>query len=64
MTMARAVMSSQSSRLEALQSKHAALALRIEEEQKHPFMNDTRLRDLKLKKLKVKEAIEEARQAS
>ncbi len=50
---------SQSSRLEALKAKHAALAERIENEQKYPGVNDFFLRDLKLKKLKLKEEIEE-----
>ena len=61
----RGLVSSQTSRLEALQAKHAALAQRIEDEQKSPGVNDFFLRDLKLKKLKLKEEIElERHQAS
>ena len=51
------------SRLEALLSRHAAADLELREEQMH-FANDDTIRELKRKKLHLKEEIEQLRQSS
>ena len=51
------------SRLEALQSRHAALEEEIREEQRHYYSSD-HVKELKRKKLFLKEEIEDIRQAS
>lgn len=44
---------------ESLKEKHAAYEAMIAEEQKRPGRNELYIRELKLKKLKVKEQLEE-----
>lgn len=51
-------------RLRALQQKHAVLASRIEEAQKHPATTDFYLRQLKKQKLVLKEQLEGVRNPS
>lgn len=59
----RGLMSSEPGRLEALRSRHAALKELIRQEQKHPATEGDILKRLKLEKLKLKEEIEQIRQA-
>lgn len=56
-----AIFSSQSSRIEALRARHAALSSRLDEAQKLPSTNDFFLRQLKKEKLLLKEQIEHLR---
>ncbi len=56
--------SAPSSRLEALQARHAALSRTIESEMKMPATDALDLRKLKLEKLKIKEEIEMLRKVS
>lgn len=46
--------------IEALRARHEALEDQIFEEQKHPATSDSLLRQLKMKKLRVKEEINQA----
>lgn len=55
---------SSASHLEALISKHHALESKIHKEEKRPLPSDTVLRNLKLKKLHIKEELERIKQAS
>jgi len=55
------IQTQESVHLNALQAKHSALSMRIEEQQKHPSVSDTSLRKLKAKKLKIKDEIEKQR---
>lgn len=57
---ARGTSSVQSSRIEALRSKHAMLKDRIAEEQRQPSTTDFYLTQLKKQKLMIKEEIERA----
>lgn len=43
--------------LEELRKKHAAIAERIEDEQRHPGADDLSIRQLKVQKLHLKEEI-------
>lgn len=52
------------SRLEALQSRHAAIETELSEYQKSFAVSDQYLKELKLKKLHLKEEMESLRQAS
>jgi hypothetical protein len=45
------------SHLEELRKKHAAIAERIEEEQRHPGADDQSIKQLKVQKLHLKEEI-------
>ena len=45
------------SHLEELRKKHAAIAERIEDEQRHPGADDLAIRQLKVQKLHLKEEI-------
>ena len=56
--------SSSSSRIEALRAKHRNLSLKIEKELSYPYTSDTKIIQLKRKKLKIKEEIEGIREAS
>ncbi len=56
--------SAQTARLEALRARHASLSYMIESEQGQPSSNDWHLRDLKVKRLRLKEEIEGIRDAS
>ena len=47
-----------SSHLSELRKKHQALSAIIEEEQRHPSSDDLSIKQLKLKKLHIKEEIE------
>lgn len=47
-----------SSHLDELRRKHQTLSTKIEQEQRHPSADDLELRDLKRKKLHLKEQIE------
>jgi hypothetical protein len=51
-------------RLDALKAKHAALSSAIEEQRKYPATSNLDLHRLKLEKLRIKEEIENIRQAS
>lgn len=53
-----AISSSQASRLETLRQKHADLSRKIEREQAFPGATDFYLRQLKKRKLMLKEQIE------
>jgi hypothetical protein len=53
-----------SSHLEALIAKHTAISQKIDEEMKHAAASDMMLRQLKKKKLQIKEEIEALKQAS
>ncbi len=55
---AQAMTSSQSSRIEALKSKHSELSIRIEKEQQRPSSASYYLQKLKKQKLVLKEEIE------
>lgn len=52
------------SRLEALKAKHQNLSRKIESEQSRFSVNDYVLRQMKKEKLRIKEEIEEIREAS
>lgn len=54
----RSLSSAQPARVEALKVRHAHLAKLIEAEQTSPAMSELRLRDLKRKKLQLKDEIE------
>ncbi len=60
----RGIASSQASRLKALQDKHAALSMRIEQEQNRPSAMDFYLRQLKKQKLQLKDELENIRKVS
>lgn len=45
-------------RLEALRARHAMLSQRIDEAQRQPSMSDMTLRQLKARKLKLRDEIE------
>lgn len=64
MSLSQGQNSALSSHLEALVAKHTALSQSIDQEMKHPAVNETALRKLKRQKLKLKEEIEILRQAS
>lgn len=49
--------------LEALETRHAALAAQIETEQTHPSVDSLDVKDLKRQKLKLKDEINRLRQA-
>ena len=51
----------QPNRLEALQARHADLERQIHMELKHPGTSETLIRQLKRRKLRLKEEIEETR---
>lgn len=53
------LLASQASRLEALKSRHAALSHRIEQVMLHPSSEDKEVKELKLKKLHIKDEIQE-----
>lgn len=55
--------SAQSARLDALCARHAALAEKIEQEQSRVTASDWYVRDLKKQKLRLKEEIEEIKEA-
>ena len=59
----REASSAQHKHLEALRAKHAALESRIHEEQKSPATATDTIRELKLQKLRIKEAIEQEQRA-
>ncbi len=59
-----ALASAQSARLDALRARHASLAKKIEQEQGRAAVSEWYVRDLKKQKLKLKEEIEELREAS
>jgi hypothetical protein len=46
------------SHLEELRKKHAAIAQEIEDEQRHPGADDLNIKQLKVRKLHLKEEIE------
>ena len=52
------------SRLESLQTRHAQICRRLDEANKHPAFTDTEARRLKMEKLRLKDEMEELRQAS
>jgi hypothetical protein len=54
----RSLSSAQPARVEALKARHANLARLIEAEQTSPALSEMRLRDLKRKKLQLKDEIE------
>jgi hypothetical protein len=54
----RSLMSAQPARVEALKTRHAHLSRLIEVEQHSPASSELRLRDLKRKKLQLKDQIE------
>jgi hypothetical protein len=49
-------------RIRELGSRHQSLDLAIQEEQRRPAADDSRLRDLKRQKLKLKEEMESLRE--
>jgi hypothetical protein len=49
-------------RIRELGSRHQSLELAIQEEQRRPAADDTRLKDLKRQKLKLKEEMESLRE--
>ncbi|MEM6781204.1 MAG: YdcH family protein [Pseudomonadota bacterium] len=51
-------------RLEALKRKHAALDTMLKDARTRPAVSDFMIQDLKVKKLQVKDEIEEIRRAS
>lgn len=53
------VLASQASRLEALKSRHAALSYHIKEEQQYLSSHDEDVKQMKLKRLIMKEEIQE-----
>jgi len=53
-----------SAHLEALIAKHTALTERIDDEMKHAAASDLMLRQLKKKKLQIKEEIEALKEVS
>ncbi len=59
-----ATQSVQGQRLEALRRKHAALDNMLKDAQRRPAASDFVIQDLKVKKLKVKDEIEEIRRVS
>lgn len=58
------MVSSPSSRVEALKAKHKVLSQKIETEQSRPFVSENHINQLKREKLKLKEQIEGIREAS
>ena len=59
---ARGLSATHSNRLTALREKHAALSARIEQAQKSPSTTDFYLKQLKKRRLQIKEEIEGIRQ--
>lgn len=57
------LLASQASRLEALKSRHAALSHRIEKVMLHPSSEDEEVKELKLKKLYIKDEIQQLEDA-
>lgn len=53
------LLASQASRLEALKTRHSALAQQIEKERLHISIDDFQLKGMKLQKLHLKEQIQE-----
>lgn len=54
---------SEQNRLKSLEAKHATLESKIEKEFSRPASDDTKLKELKLQKLKLKEEIEAAKKS-
>ncbi len=57
MPFSREQSSAQSGRLEALRTRHATLARRIEEEEKHPSTGSPFIRRMKIEKLRLRDEI-------
>lgn len=53
------LLASQASRLEALKSRHSALSHRIEQVMQHPSSDDEEVKELKVKKLHIKDEMQE-----
>lgn len=65
MTMHRETLNAaQPARLDALRARHAELDRRIHDEMKRPAMSESLIRDLKARKLRLKDEMEEGRTAS
>lgn len=64
MSQKRELSGAMKSRLEALQTRHAQICRRLDEAYKHPAFTDTEARRLKTEKLRLKDEMEELRQAS
>jgi hypothetical protein len=63
MALARA-QSAESTRLEALRSRHAAISREIEDSMKHLAVSDLDIRRMKSERLLLKDEMEEIRQTS